>query len=147
MNVDNIIPINENLAISKKNDTNTNSITISGAAHKLFYKYYLIIPPSILNKGYDHIFELKLGINTINIHFNCLMYELTGFDNFGLNIYNDNGGYKIFEIIKTLSQVELQKLKLELIKINKDFAYDVYINQDWKRKYKIKYSNKVIEID
>lgn len=140
LNVNNIIPISENLAILQIIDN-------TGFFNNEVINSYLITHSD--NKLYKHYFELKIKHDTIKIHFDGLACSLCfmGFDNLGLKIpiFSDSG-YKIFQQIKLLSHSQLQKLKSELIKIDINAGY-VYFNQDRKCKYKIFYGNDFVEID
>ena len=53
----------------------------------------------------------------------------------------------LFDKLKTLKYDELIKLKNYLIDFDKKFIYDLYINKDFNRKYKIFYEDQFIEIE
>jgi len=53
----------------------------------------------------------------------------------------------LFDELKNLTSDELIKLKDYLIDFDKKFVYDLYINKDFNRKYKIYYKDQFIEIE
>lgn len=53
----------------------------------------------------------------------------------------------LFDELKSLTLDELIKLKNYLIDFDKKFVYDLYINKDFNRKYKIYYEDQFIEIE
>lgn len=90
-----------------------------------------------------------IGSKNEYFNYNIEYYQyLIKFDtnNFTPNGFQTNDKI-LFDKLKTLKHDELIKLKNYLIDFDKKFIYDLYINKDFNRKYKIFYEDQFIEIE
>ena len=95
------------------------------------FKYYI-------RRCKNEYFEYSTEYYHYSIQFNTYDFTPNGFR---------TNNKILFDELKILTSDELIKLKNYLINFDKKFVYDLYINKDFNRKYKIFYKKEYIEIE